>query len=49
MLEIYNVCVLLVVLCLYCSSSHGTGPWEGAFNQQGNKLTIDGVLEQAVY
>ena len=42
-------CVLLIVLSLYCSSSHGTGPWEGAFNQQGNKLTIDGVLEQAVY
>ena len=35
-------CVLLIVLCLKCSSSHGTGPWEGAFNQQGNKLTIDG-------
>ena len=23
------------------SSSHRSGPWEGAFNQLGNKLTID--------
>ena len=28
-------CVLLFVLCLWCYLSHGTGPWEGAFNQQG--------------
>ena len=34
--------VLLIVLCLQCSSPRGTGSWEGAFNQQGNKLTIDG-------
>ena len=39
----------IVVLCTSCcvvslykrSSSHGSGPWEGAFNQLGNKLTID--------
>ena len=24
------------------SSSHETGPWEGTFNQLGNKLTLDG-------
>ena len=28
-------CVLLIVLYLWCFPSHGTGPWEGAFNQQG--------------
>ena len=26
-------CVLLIVLCLWCYPSHGTGPREGAFNQ----------------
>ena len=27
-------CVLLIVLCLWCFPSHGTGPREGPFNQQ---------------
>ena len=46
---IYIVFCVLLVLCFIFSSSHGTDPWEGAFNQLGNKLTFDGVLEQAVY
>ena len=29
-----------VVICYSVPPSHGSGPWEGAFNQLGNKLTI---------
>ena len=36
------LCTSRCVVFLYKrSSSHGSGPWEGACNQLGNKLTID--------
>ena len=36
------LCTSRCVVFLYKrSSSHGSGPWEGAFNQLGNNLTID--------
>ena len=45
MLDIY---ICIVVLCTsHCVVFYnvpplmGTSPWEGAFNQLGNKLTID--------
>ena len=40
---VYSGFVYFSLCCVFiwCTFSHGSGPWEGAFNQLGNKLTID--------